>query len=141
MDPTTGAPDNADRLRVMRYWLSGTPNGVYPFVQGEVPLQQSITDQARLAALKAIVDATYPTGAPSFNQPEPTLPFWRVTGQLAPGPLLRGAGKDTIAHVRVLLSISSSPLALTFTVDPTITEAAFRALVQSQFAVIAAAAS
>jgi len=105
---------------------------VYPFVQGEVPLQHQ--SPTRLGSLRSRRSWTppYPTGAPSFNQPEPTLPFWRVTGQLAPGPLLRGAGKDTIAHVRVLLSISSSPLALLhFTVDPTITGRVPRARAKS----------
>jgi hypothetical protein len=139
MYPTTGAPDAHDLLRDMRYWLRGSPVGVFPRVNGEQELRQAITDRARRDRLAALVAAAYPGVSPT-SQVDPVLPAWVVRADIQPGPVLRQGLRDACAHFRVSLSITNSPLALTFTVAPTMPEASFRALVQSQYAVIAAAA-
>jgi|HubBroStandDraft_6_1064221.scaffolds.fasta_scaffold183991_2 hypothetical protein len=142
MNPVTGAPDASDRLRMMSMWLLGSPPGWTPYVMGEVQLQQAITDQARKDALAALVASTYPVPPAAMEaQPAPFLPYWRVTASIEAGPVLRPAAQDASAYNRVTLSISNSPLALVFTVDPTMSESAFRALVQSQYALIVAASS
>jgi hypothetical protein len=140
MNPQTGAPDASDLLRTMGYWLRGSPPGVFPRVQGEQELQQAITNRARLDRITALVAAAYPGVAPT-SQVDPTLPAWLVRAGIYPGPVVRQAGQDGCAHFRVELSITNSPLGLTFRVAPTMPEANFRALVRSQYAVIAAAAS
>lgn len=130
----------------MRQWLEGSGPGGFPYVQGERDLQQALTDKARQDAIAAMVAATYPGVVPQFgSQPEPTLPAWIVRAALTPGPITRAtqspvAGADGAVFIRVELSISNSPLALTFTVDPQMGEGDFRALVRRQYALIAESA-
>jgi hypothetical protein len=144
MDPITGAPDNSDRLRMMTAWLLGSPPGnAAGYVQGEMQSQQAVTDQARLDKIRSMVDASYPGVAQGTVQSSavPYLPAWRVTAELTPGPTRWAPKGEALVHVRVRLGISNSPLNLNFTVDPAMAEAPFRALIQSQYALIAAAAS
>jgi|ERR1019366_759585 hypothetical protein len=144
MDPTTGAPDPSDLLRAMTAWLLGSPPGnPAGYVQGEMQTQQAITDQARLDKIRGMVDASYPGVAQGTVQSSavPYLPAWRVTAELTPGPTRWAPRGEALVHVRVRLGISNSPLNLNFTVDPTMDESSFRAVIRAGYAAIAAAAS
>src|ERR1019366_2077913 len=92
MDPITGAPDNSDRLRMMTAWLLGSPPGnAAGYVQGEMQSQQAVTDQARHDKVRDMVHASYPGVAQGTVQSSatPSLPAWRVTAEIPPGPVQR----------------------------------------------------
>jgi hypothetical protein len=144
MDPITGAPDPSDLLRMMTAWLLGSPPGnAAGYVQGEMQSQQAVTDQARLDKVRGMVDASYPGVAQGTVQSSatPYLPAWRVTAEITPGPVQRMPRGEGMVFVRIRLGISNSPLNLNFTLDPTMSEQAFRTFIQTQYAAIAAAAA
>lgn len=143
MDPTTGALDASDKYRRMHGWLLGSPVGnPTGYVEGEMQLQQAITDEARREELNRI-SSLVRTGVDHMGVStlvDPYLPVWFVRAAMVCGPISRTSGHDAPEWVRVTLSITNSPLALAFTVDPELDEDSFRVLIRAQYGRIVQAA-
>lgn len=144
MDPLTGALDASDKFRRMHGWLLGSPLGnPAGYVTGEMQLQQALTDQARLQALNCIsarAEMGLDSSGAQTQLVDPYLPVWYVRAAMVASAVTRASGRDALDYVRVTLSISNSPLALAFTLDPEMSEDDFRTFIRQQYALIVQAA-